>query len=487
MTLTRLFAESKEVAMSETSALAATPQQMQAFQPQFTQIPNVGLSSFPSAVLFRKLLYLFHQQSGDKGWLWYTTSSNGQSWSRDQEVYNVGMSSAPSAVVFRDKLYVFHQGRGDSGALWYTTYDGSAWAPDRRIDGVGMSFSPGAAVFQDRLYVFHQGSKENGQLWYTSSGDGVNWSADQRIAGSGISDSPSAVVYRNALYVFHQGAGRNGQLLYNTFNGSSWSADQRVNNVALWGSPGAAVYFDGSIYVFHQQSNQSGNLLYTSYNGTSWISDQIISGGRMSFSPGAIDFNGNLQVYYQGPGKNGQLWQCLFDVAEIVRIDYQLDKATNRDQVLSVIATQTLTNPTSGPQTMAFEVDETVGQTSSFENSVTKGVSLEIGRSFEASIPVVDAKVGGSLTLGLSRSETWAYGVAESFSKSYKASFPVAAPPQTKIQCTATVSKCLLDVPYNMILRAKNGIQVPSEGMWSGITSWDLQSEFKEIPLSAAA
>ena len=441
---------------------------------QQVQVPGVGLTASPSAVVYRDKLYLLHQGSGRNGQLWYTTSSNSTAWAADQRIANYGISDSPSGVVFRDKLYIFYQGAGKNGRLMYTFYNGSVWSSEAQVPNVGMSASPSAVVYRDTLYVFHHGSRDSGQIWYTTF-NGSAWSADRQIGNYGITDSPGAAVFRDRIYLFHQGSRETGQFWYTTFNGSAWSADQQLTNVGLSGSPGPVVSFGDQLYVFHQGKGNSGQLWYLIFNGSTWTGDQLASGAAMSWSPSAVAFLSTLSAYYQGSRENGQLWRYVQEDLEIVGVEYHFDRAVLRDQTIVTVATQTLTNNTASDQELQFSLSGSVSETSSFENSKTNGVSLEVGRSFTASIPVVEGvEVGGSLNLGLSQSQTCTYGQTTTFTEQYTATFTVVAPPHSAVKGTSYVSKGKLDVPYTMTLRAQNGALVKTEGLWAGITSWDL-------------
>src|SRR5262249_33947574 len=54
-------------------------------------------------------LYVFHQGFGGNGQLWYS-SFDGANWREDTQVPILGISGSPSAVVYNGNLYVFHQG-----------------------------------------------------------------------------------------------------------------------------------------------------------------------------------------------------------------------------------------------------------------------------------------------------------------------------------------------------------------------------------------
>jgi hypothetical protein len=160
-----------------------------------TLVPNVGMSYWPSAVAFPGGgLSVFHQglagDGGGDGQLWYSYF-DGTNWAPDTLVPNVGIGSAPSAVVFPGGgLSVFHEGGKN---LWYSYFDGADWAPDTLVPNVGITNAPSAVVLPGGgLSVFHSDVNQSGQLWY-SYFDGTNWAPDTLVPNEGF--YPSAVVY----------------------------------------------------------------------------------------------------------------------------------------------------------------------------------------------------------------------------------------------------------------------------------------------------
>ena len=78
-------------------------------------------------------------------------------------------------------------------------------------------------------------------------------------------------------------------------------------------SPSAVVY-DGNLFVFHQGSGEDGQLCYSTYvPGTGWQPDAQVTVVGMSESPSAVVWNGDLHVFHQGSGEDGQLWFTYFD------------------------------------------------------------------------------------------------------------------------------------------------------------------------------
>jgi hypothetical protein len=457
---------------------------------QAQQVPGIALSSSPGMVNFQNWLYSFHQGSQDNGHVCYTRSGDGgATWTPDQRISSFSMSASPSAVAFKGKLRVFYQGGGNNGQLWYTSSaDGTSWVTNLQMGNVGMSDSPAAVVFRDKLYVFHQGKGKNGELWYVTSVDGVGFSGDVRIPNNTISASPAVAVFKDRLYLFYQGGGDNGQLWFITFDGASWSAAQRIAGVGLSASPSAVVFAVDQLYLFHRGASQSAQLWYIkSSNGSSWSADQPISAAQASWSPAAVEAMGALSVYYQGKGNNGQLWQYIHERLEIVGVVYDFPNAIVHDQTHPVLWQKTVPNNSSVPQTTHVEMRTSETETSYFENSQTSTSTVEVGRGFSASIPVVQAEVNGSLTMGLSSSATRTYGETQSFTKEFAAVVDVLVPPYTTMVVTFSASKGLVDVPYTMTFRSQSGALSSCQGVWSGISCWNLLTTYAETPMALVA
>ena len=264
---------------------------------QHPPVPNLGMSASPSAVRWQDGIEVFFQGANNDGQLWRTFSADGNSWGTTQtnvQVPGVGMSGSPSAVVYNGSLYVFYQGLNNSGGLWYTvSADSINWTQHPPVPNLGMKESPSAVLWQGGIQVFHQAG--NGQLWRTFSSDGNNWGTtqtDAQVPGVGMSGSPSAVVYNGSLYVFYQGLNNSGGLWYAVSSDSiNWTQHNPVPNLVMSGSP-SAVLWQGGIEVFFQGANNDGQLWRTfSPDGNNWGTTQTnvqVMGVGMSGSPSCV-------------------------------------------------------------------------------------------------------------------------------------------------------------------------------------------------------
>lgn len=280
-------------------------------------VPNVTMSQSPAAVVFNSQIYVFYEDAQNNGQLWYTTY-NGSSWSAGVQVPGVSLSQCPSAAVFNNELYLFYQGAGSDGQLWYNVLSGSTWAGPTQVAGASMSGSPSAVVVfnntisANQLVVFYQGPANNGSLCYSVFSAG-SWSAQTAVADVEISASPLAVVFNNLLYCFYEGAGNNaGSLWYSIFNGTTWSPEAPVANISMSGQASAIVYAppneDAQLFIIHAESSQSDQLWYCVCTNGTWTSGEVSSPG-LSCGPSATVFNNHAYVFYQGPpSQAGQLY-----------------------------------------------------------------------------------------------------------------------------------------------------------------------------------
>jgi hypothetical protein len=73
------------------------------------------------------------------------------------------------------------------------------------------------------------------------------------------------------------------------------------------GSP-SAVEYNGDLFVFFQGGNQyTGQLWYVTYDGTNWAEYAVHNLG-MTGSPSAVAWDGGISVFHQGSDNDGQLW-----------------------------------------------------------------------------------------------------------------------------------------------------------------------------------
>jgi hypothetical protein len=237
-----------------------------------TPISDLGTTGGPGLAVFKGRLYCAHQGYGENGELWWTTF-DGNVWSADRQIPNAAISGSPALIGFFDQagngtLWCVYQGRGPTNLMEYAvTSDGITWSQDQEIPTAVAGSGPGVAAFKGKLYVAYQeGGEEgvgNGELWWVTF-DGNGWSKQQQVPNVGISGSPALAEYQGGLLCVHEGERNSGTLWYTiTYDGITWSPDQEIPNLGTSGGPGLSPYLDGKLYCAHQGYGDSGELWLT--------------------------------------------------------------------------------------------------------------------------------------------------------------------------------------------------------------------------------
>ncbi|KAK0469228.1 uncharacterized protein EV420DRAFT_15892 [Desarmillaria tabescens] len=172
-----------------------------------------------------------------------------------------------------------------------------------------------------------------------------------------------------------------------------------------------------------------------------------------------------------------QYFSFIFEDMIVKSVDYKLELGKILNVTPHVLANQTLRNNSDREQEMAFDFSENVTQTSLFE--YTTGFTVSVGTEFSVGIPLVaEGKISVSTTLN----NEWRFGIQNTFSKTYTAHFPVKAGPQQTVHAVSTVQQGTLDVPYTMHLASKSaGVKVEMEGVWRGVSTWELHHDISVV------
>lgn len=125
-------------------------------------------------------------------------------------------------------------------------------------------------------------------------------------------------------------------------------------------------------------------------------------------------------------------------------------------------------NETCSAQVHQIGVSEEIKDTSYFEN--VSSTSLEVGQTFVFGIPEI-AEVGGSLTVGSARSNT--YGVMEEITRGGQVNKIVTTPACSTVYSSVDVRTQTLNVPYEMTLEYDGEIY-KEDGIWNGVITWDV-------------
>jgi len=184
---------------------------------------------------------------------------------------------------------------------------------------------------------------------------------------------------------------------------------------------------------------------------------------RTTQSPGF----GNYTRGYTSPD---QYFSFAFEDLTIKSVDYDIALGKISHVTPHVLTDQTLTNRTDHEQEMSFQFSESITHTSTFEYST--GFTITMGTSFLAGIPFV---AEGEISVEVSQTNQWTFGVQNTISKTYGANFPVKAGPWETVHAVSTVQQGTLEVPYTIHLVSKSsGAETLTKGIWSGVSSWSL-------------
>jgi len=208
------------------------------------KLPNdsgpYGTTSAPALAVFNNQLYCAHRGGGsgnDSSYL-FVTRLNGSNWTGDDQLKTeqggvVGAAEAPALAVYKNVLWCIHPGTGDgAGRLWFTTTsDGKTWTKDEELktsgNAVGISGAPALAVYHDTLWCVFRGTNGDELYYITYEPAKKDWidptlvkinappGKDNTIKSGG---SPALAVYNDLLYCVFQGSGsaNNSNLWYDT-------------------------------------------------------------------------------------------------------------------------------------------------------------------------------------------------------------------------------------------------------------------------------
>jgi hypothetical protein len=229
------------------------------------------------------------------------------------------MASPGACAAFNGSVYCAYQGVG--GAVTVATLVGHLWEATTTIPGAVTPTTPALAVFGDQLVCVYQ---SNGSVHASYLSAGSQWTADAFITLAdgqyldGIYGSPALVEFNDLLFCFYQVYNHTGNLRVATYDGTAWvqvggkkqNLPEIVPGMAF--SPAAAV-LAGRIWVLYQEydgdgDNGDGTLTSVLYDGVNWSSHGRIVTNAMSASPAAAaGTDGNLNIFFQGPGNDGTL------------------------------------------------------------------------------------------------------------------------------------------------------------------------------------
>ncbi|EFA85764.1 hypothetical protein PPL_00994 [Heterostelium album PN500] len=267
----------------------------------------VGITDSPAYGQLGSTLYCFHHGYGVNHELWYTTSTNGATWTADTQVIGVQMKYSPSVVMFLSSLLAFHNGspNAPAGTLHYVKATGSTVTGDTYVyvpqPVYRIANSPSATVFNNLLYVAYQGGgieghpEGNGQLILASSTDGEtnNWNF-KIVPGVTLTGSPSMATFNGKIYiVFCNTALGNGVYVTSSTDTNTWTTPALIPNVQVSGDPKLTATASKLVLVHRHPTNAKLHVVTCNNLGV-WSSDQVVNTSDMSQDPGVGVFNGKV-------------------------------------------------------------------------------------------------------------------------------------------------------------------------------------------------
>nr|BAC78490.1 Hemolytic lectin LSLc [Laetiporus sulphureus] len=189
----------------------------------------------------------------------------------------------------------------------------------------------------------------------------------------------------------------------------------------------------------------------------------------------------NLEPYFwnsaQTPIRSDQYFIFLFKDMRIDKIEYDLKDGRILSSTPNVLATQTLANTSSQTQEMSFNLSQTLTQTSTF--AYTAGFTIAVGTAFKAGVPIFAET---EFKVDISVDNQWNWGEENTFSKTCTATFSVRAGPGETVKAVSTVDSGIINVPFTAYLSSKStGFEVTTEGIWRGVSSWDLRHTLTSV------
>lgn len=168
-------------------------------------------------------------------------------------------------------------------------------------------------------------------------------------------------------------------------------------------------------------------------------------------------------------------FEVLVNADKISHVEFHLDEGKIVDTKPKILAVQEICNESSLPQSKEYSFSETVSNTSNFTHQW--GLSISVGVAFGCSLPCI---AEGKISVNASASVSLTWGKSQTFQKTHSGKYPVQAGPHTKVKCKVVANEAKLEVPYTIHFKSGK----TSGGMWSGVSTWDVNTSFKEIELN---
>jgi Clostridium epsilon toxin ETX/Bacillus mosquitocidal toxin MTX2 len=166
-------------------------------------------------------------------------------------------------------------------------------------------------------------------------------------------------------------------------------------------------------------------------------------------------------------------------IAGIKEFKWDIDHAKIVSNVPDNIATETYNNTSEIDEAREFSYTKVITNTSTFSHEHGFEVATGMQAEFKAGIPV--AKTTWTVGIDITTSHNWSLGEENSASVTYERKSTVTVPPGKKIKCTASITRCTLDVPYSAKIVKGDGSEQWISGTWKGVSTIDLVENQMDI------
>lgn len=162
---------------------------------------------------------------------------------------------------------------------------------------------------------------------------------------------------------------------------------------------------------------------------------------------------------------------------DMIDIKYHLEEAPIEATRPRAIFSQESGNDTNEPQTPTIKISKCTEQQSTFESGF--GVELGVSTTFSCGVPLV-AEAEVELSAKIHTNLKW--GSTNTATQLWEALVPLTVPPHKTYKVTAAVTENIIKVPFTTTFKSpKTGKTMVTSGMFKGLSSCDLKTNFFEV------
>ncbi len=172
-------------------------------------------------------------------------------------------------------------------------------------------------------------------------------------------------------------------------------------------------------------------------------------------------------------------------VTGILEFSWVIDAAKVVSTTPDLIAEQVFSNPSPEPMDDSFTIEKVIESSSEFSHDHSFEFQMGVSTQFKAGIPFfAENKTAVDVTTGTKN--TWSMGETNTTTQKYSHKVEIVVPPRSTIKRSAAVTKGMLDVPYRAKIRTAVGTEIWTEGIWSGVSTWNLVSKQETVTSEAS-